>query len=70
VLKGNTLPGTRERLTIAARRLALMELQLGMACYREFPRRGYHPGTAIADHRDIEEAVKGVLDACRWARQC
>jgi hypothetical protein len=39
-----------------------------MACYREFPRRGYHPGTAIADHRDIEEAVKGVLDACQWAR--
>ena len=37
VLLGNTLPGTREGLTIAARRLALMELQLGMACYRELP---------------------------------
>ena len=40
VLLGNTLPGTRERLTIAAGLLALMELQLGMACYSEFPRRG------------------------------
>ena len=34
---GNTLPGTGEGPTIAAGRLALMELQLGMACYREFP---------------------------------
>lgn len=27
--------------------------------------RAYHPGTAVADHRDIEEAVTRVLDAYR-----
>ena len=25
----------------------------------------YHPGTAVADHRDTEEAVTRVLDAYR-----
>jgi hypothetical protein len=29
------------------------------------PAEPYHPGTAVADHRDIEEAATRVLDACR-----
>lgn len=62
---GNTLPGTGEGPTIAARRFALMELRLGMACYRDLPAEPYHPGTAVADHRDIDEAVTRVLDVCR-----
>ena len=32
------------------------------------PAEAYHPGTAVADHRDIEEAVTRVLDACRQGR--
>ena len=27
------------------------------------PAEAYHPGTAVADHHDIEEAVTRVLDA-------
>jgi hypothetical protein len=45
-----------------------MELQLGMACYRDSPAETYHPGIAVADHRDIEEEVTRVLDACRQGR--
>ena len=37
---GNTQPGTGEGPTIAAGRLALTELQLGMAYCRELPRGG------------------------------
>jgi hypothetical protein len=29
------------------------------------PAEPYHPGTAVADHRDIDEAVTRVLDVCR-----
>jgi hypothetical protein len=32
------------------------------------PAEAYHPGTAVADHRDIEEAVTRLLDACREGR--
>jgi hypothetical protein len=39
-----------------------MELQLGMLAGSA---QAYHPGTAVADHRDIEKAVTRVLDAYR-----
>jgi hypothetical protein len=58
----NTLPETSEGPTIAVRRLALMELQLGMLAGSA---EAYQPGTAVADHRDTEEAVTRVLDAYR-----
>ena len=42
-----------------------MERQLGWLGIAGAPAEAYHPGTAVADHRDIEEAVTRVLDAYR-----
>jgi hypothetical protein len=53
---GNSLPGTGEGLTIAAWRLALLELQMGMACYRE-----QRPIIADFGPPDLQKSIEALL---------
>jgi hypothetical protein len=55
---GNTLPGTGEGLTIAAGRFAFLELQMGMACYRELPQR---PIIADFGPPDLQKSIEALL---------
>src|ERR1700730_5321559 len=59
---GNTLPGTGEEPTIAAGGSLLWNCNWGWLVIASSPAEAYHPGTAVANHRDIEEAVTPVLD--------
>jgi hypothetical protein len=61
---GNTLPETGGQQLQPGGSL-LWSCNWGWLVVASSPTEAYHPGRAVADHRDIEEAVTRELDACR-----
>jgi hypothetical protein len=61
---GNTLPGTGG-LTIAAGRLALLELQMRIAYYRQLPAKAYHGRFRTAKSAQVHRGSSLRCAACR-----
>ena len=67
---GDSVSRTGQRAKIAARRIALMESQLGVCVTETVPAQTYRCGyvhlrNAAADHPEIQVAITRVIDACR-----